>query len=57
MAISFTCFGSYRPFPKDNVGNKNTTGEINPDGSISIDLYNADGGSGGTSSGNYAFRK
>ena len=54
---SFTCFSSYRPFNRDAVGTQNTTGVINPDGSISIDLYNNDSGGGASSSGNYAFRK
>ncbi len=54
----FSNFGTYRPFDYDNIGNTNATGVINPDGSISIDLYNAAGSSGAaTSSGNYAFRK
>lgn len=53
----FNCFGTYRPFAKETLGTTNTTAEVNPDGSISIDLYNNDGGSGATSSGNYTFRK
>lgn len=53
----FNCFGIYRPFAKATIGTTNSTAEVNPDGSISINLYNSDGGSGATSSGNYAFRK
>jgi len=54
----FTWFNKYRLFSLENVGTTNATGEVNPDGSISIDLYNsASGGTAASSSGNYAFRK